>query len=363
MDGDGIKDDFHGKGDDRVSIRYGDPTDPLVQGSVVKIDENGVPNTDDRFIALGKLSGRYCVLRAIWRDDRGTGKYVRYQLIELDSADIVARKDTIGTRILQDIIPELGFSYYSPVIRADTVWWVGTSLLTDGRYLKITPSALQEIVPSDEGSDRGFSHLNEQSIYGQKRSNGERPVVMDAARAMLYFGYGVDHNGIKSPYMQYSVITNTDNLARMSLGFANGAAPSPLGGGCNRATLTPDLDGDGLEDFVVTYLAQFDSTGKSKDVLDLYLTTGRVMTNVFKELSTDSGTTSTLTAIRFDGYWEVKKALKCGGSNSAPIYDIKGGLVGFAKLEKSNTLKIFDPGNLRPGPYWVVVGECAIRIQ
>jgi len=240
---------------------------------------------------------------------------------------------------------------------------VGTDSFTDGRFLKVTPTALLEFLPSAEWVGNGHVNLAEQDIYGQKRSQGMRPVVMDASRAMLLLAYRYENDGSKRAAIQYSKISNTDNLFREPLGLANGAAASPSGGGFNNATLTPDLDGDGLEDFVVSYLAEFESSGKNKNVLDLFLTTGRVMTNVFKDLSSDSGSTSTITATRFVGYWEVRTPLKCNGSNSAPIYDIKGGLVGFAKIEKSSSLRIVDPGSLLVGPHWVVVGECAIRIQ
>ncbi len=363
LDGDGFNDSFYGRTPPpTASISYGDSVNPLTQFSRVVVELRNIQK-DDRLIALGELSGRFFILRMIWEQiNDGKPEYARYQLIELDSADLRARKDTIGTHIIHNFRPERGYVYASPVIRADTVWWVGTGSWTDRRFLKITTTKIEEVAPAIEWlSSRFNANLEETWIYGQKRIGNDRPVVIDASRPMLYFTY-YSENGITSPYFEYSRIINTDNLTREILGRARGQQFSPNDGGFLRATLTPDIDGDRLEDFVVLYVAQPESGGKDKNASDLYLTTGRVMTSVMKDLLSDPQSTSSLTAVRFDGYWEVVGPVPCLGSNTAPIYDVKGSLVGWARLERAQTLRIIDPGNLRGGPHWVVVGDCAIKV-
>ena len=186
-------------------------------------------------------------------------------------------------------------------------------------------------------------NLEERDLNGQWREDERQPLVIDASRPMLMFLVTTTEDSVEY-HAEYSMIVDPNTLERRLYGLAALKIPL-LGGSLGTATLVPDMDGDGMEDFVIGYVAIKEDSSDFENVVDYFLTGDRPTVSVAETPTPLVETNCTL-------------------SDLAPayVYNVLGEQIAVVDIV-NNTVAPYQLELLPQQPLWVVQGECVERVQ
>ncbi|RPI68954.1 MAG: VCBS repeat-containing protein [Ignavibacteriae bacterium] len=363
IDGDGLNDDLSSDGPNAVRIVYGDNIHPLIGPSYVDIHDNKNPQYPDleptNVAAVGMLGRKPCVVQMY---SRWPGFYT-YELVELNLDDLRQRKARIRTTLLAKI-DQPGAAYGLVVLRTPDVWWLfdpNNDDGTKGRGMKVTPTSIS-LEPVSDYWRGGW-----QQYYGQGGQNtdqnfprvmdGNRPILKESIQTRTIPGMGeVQHTVIS-----LSRITNVETAEVEILG-----STAPPDSQClesypaERMTVVPDVDKDGIEDFMVSIPFKLFNTTRYSRAVSLYLTSQRPTVSV-KEAAEDSS----MLVVDQGETWLAIGGVSCTSvpAVSAEIYDVSGAIVAIVTLSINGTDLILDkPKPISHQALWLRLGSCTLRL-
>jgi hypothetical protein len=366
LDGDGVNDVL---APHDPPIVYGDRSEPFTQGSTY----SAIPTSSEtRFVTYGVLEGVAYIL-SFWITERSPNRFdYKYVLEELDSEDLRSRRDTVARRIVDTLQVPSG-DYGDVIITFDSLWHLpaywqsespNTSLLVTRQGLEVA-----EVDPSFRSYD-GYSLVGDQN-FGQWKFASQHVVRIDGYRPFLHHDNDDVNAASRLRWMELYRITDASVLRTELLGRMDLADGSTEVGGLRNACLVPDIDGDMIEDAMVYYVAADSATGKGQEVVDLFLTTQRVITSVHSLSDPTDGVGS---ARPPDVYrlsptlWHVTVyGTVLPVPPEAELIDVRGSVVGRARLSvqsispTATVIAIEATGVV--SPVWVQLGGMSIRLQ
>jgi hypothetical protein len=362
IDGDGLNDDLSSDGPSAVRIVYGDRIHPLIGPSYVDLHDNKnpqYPELEPTYVAaVGMLGGKPCVVQMY---PRWPGFYT-YELVELNLDDLRQRKPRIRTNLLAKI-EQPGAAYGLVVLRTPNVWWLfdpNSDDNTKGRGMKVTPTAITLEPVSD------FWRGGWQQYYGQggRRNDQNFPRVMDGNRPFLVEQYQTRHiEGIgEVRHVMFTLARLIDpSIAAVEL-IGRAAPPDSqcYESYAERMAIVPDIDDDGIDDFMVTISHTVLDSKTYTRAVSLYLTSERPTVWV-----TESVKDTTRVVIDQGETWRVVNGISCSFDplQSATIYDVTGADLGTVFIASNGTdLVIEKPKALSQQVFWLRIGTCTLRL-
>jgi len=362
LDGDGIQDYLSSVQDyTTADINYGDAQEPYRQWSTTERDPKASSDFRSTIMMVGRLSGRVCMVRLVFKYDSWDAGY--YQLVELNPDDLAARRDTIRSTVLREIANPQRYSVFSRVLRADTVWhFFGTTSASSAPSLKVTIDTAAFLMSSPP-----LIQSDVQFWFGQRKrwTNWWYPVVMDADRPIARQS-GVTGETIK---LRIHTCTNTDNATLDILGDATLPGNNNSYRGYVRSlVMIPDYDGDGIEDIVVEHSwHDTDTSSVVRAYTSVFLTTHRQPVSVAPQEQTLplSDTAHAIDAFRRGASWVAPGTGYClQEASTGTLYLLDGSAVGTAtaRLEGVDVV-LDDTGRLPASAAWFVIGRCVFRLR
>jgi hypothetical protein len=369
-DGDGIRDIISVTSKDLMHIGYGDADEPLLINSVYPYQSH-LPNRVNA-IAAGLLAGVPHLLTYYKREEQ-PGKWVaEYILEELNAEDVRSRRDTIRARVV-DSEQTNGNLYGTVIITFDSLWHLPAywSSSKPNTSLRVTRQGLEVVEVDSTAESEVGTTFGGGNAFGQIRVQGTQAVRINGARQYLMYYPDTCADEGTCRWMEMRQIVDPQTLATHYIGTMDLADdPVPVGG-MRSAALTPDLDGDGMEDALIHYIAADPETSKAQDVVDLFLTTQRVGTSVSPSPKSDSSVASArLPTVRrlSTASWQVTLfRVTHPIPPEVRLVDVRGREAGRARL----TVQSFAPEstviNLEVVnvvyPVWAQIGNVTIRLQ
>jgi hypothetical protein len=269
VDGDGYNDVFSIWSGNTVILSYGDSTEPFRDFSFIYADDDNAVKTV--VVNLGTLDGEGFLIKYVEYVNPNNVTSRFYILERLHPSPSNERPDTLETTEVDRM--EVDAKYYGNIIvLSNSVWqlpghWQSTS---SQQTLKVTSSGMS-IVPLHPTfrAVRGYPFDGSQ-LYGQGRHSGRlTSKFIDSIPFMHYEKHQVE-DGFDNGMELYQVV-DIDDLECEFLGRGDLVDGVPYKGGVWAATLIPDIDNDGIQDFAVGYSIVHDS-----------LTTEQYYTALFK---------------------------------------------------------------------------------
>jgi hypothetical protein len=364
-DGDGVADivgTYNEGWNDVVRITYGDTAIPWTMHSAVTYTEQHDGQPKGNVISLGRLSGRMCMLKVVVVQTPAGPRSV-YRLMELDAEDLRARRDTVRTHMLRELQPEQGYAYASPVIQFDSIWWIGAPDFNIRTMLRVTVDDIAETRPHEswEMMDRGTSFY-EPYFYGQRRTLQMGPAICRGDRAILFSAVSLDSTKTIGSLITAYVQCNDSRILSVRtpwfMSMAVGVYDLTL---FKSATLVPDLDGDGLEDVVISYQSEHPQTRKASPLVDLFLTTGRLVSTVAERTETSARVRTLPDRWVVTGLPQQDPQMT---PRQVPLYAADGRLVALTACDiVSGAFHIHRPPQTSSGALFCVVGTNVVRLQ
>lgn len=362
IDGDRLEDQWVlVRGNQYSIVVYGDTPNPYMQRSIVPVSHERADELRTQILAVGPLSGKMCMVQLAFKaDDNNIGFY---QLLELNTEDLRARRDTIRTTLLNEVANTSGYAFDDKVLKADTVWHLFTTKqLTEVPSLKVTLKT-STIQPTRSVIREGGNWL----WYGQGNEGlpWNFPVTFSADR--LIAAETSLGSGLWQRVLRLYTCSNSDSAVLTP--FAD--AQLPIEADTNRdqavirCTLIPDQDGDGIEDVVVEHFGIEYGTTTEKNAVSIFLTTHIVPVSVDDQvLQTEKVDASTvLTARRLDNAWIVPLAGRCAQRDLSPVYNVQGQKIATVRTEViGDDVILHDNGAITSSPTWCVMGNCIVRL-
>jgi hypothetical protein len=365
VDGDGISDVTSASNGDRYDVArvaYGDPVEPWNDESVIVYSEMFNGRLEGDVISVGRLSGRMCMLKVVVVQTPAGPRSV-YRLMELDAEDLRARRDTVRTHMLRELQPEQGYAYASPVIQFDSIWWIGAPDFNIRTMLRVTVDDIAETRPHEswEMMDRGTSFY-EPYFYGQRRTLQMGPAICRGDRAILFSAVSLDSTKTIGSLITAYVQCNDSRILSVRtpwfMSMAVGVYDLTL---FKSATLVPDLDGDGLEDVVISYQSEHPQTRKASPLVDLFLTTGRLVSTVAERTETSARVRTLPDRWVMTGLPQQDPQMT---PRQVPLYAADGRLVALTACDiVSGAFHIHRPPQTSSGALFCVVGTNVVRLQ
>ncbi len=361
LDGDGFQDVLSANQKESLAyITYGDAQEPYLQWSATERDPKASSDFRSTIMMVGRLSGRVCMVRLVFKYDSWDAGY--YQLVELNPDDLAERRDTIRSTVLREIANPQRYWYGGKVLRADTVWHFFTNALTEDRpSLKVTLDRV-EIRPTVSDLNLG----GDGPWFGQRKrvTNWWYPVVMDADRPMA-----VQWNPPEGLAARIYTCPNTDDAVVELFGEARlPGNNNSYRGGISSLVMIPDYDGDGIEDIVVEHgWLDTDTSSVVRMYTSVFLTTHRQPVSVLPQEQTLplSDTAHAIDAFRRGASWVAPGAGYClQKASTGLLYLLDGSAVGTAtaRLEGADVV-LDDTGRLPASAAWFVIGRCVLRLR
>jgi len=364
IDGDGLNDDFSADGPNAVRIVYGDKIHPLIGPSYVDIHDNTNPSYPDlertRVAAVGMLGGKPCVVQMY---PRWPG-FITYELAELNLDDLRQRRPRVRITQLAKI-DQPGAEYGVVVLRTANVWWLFDTNgyeNTKGRGMKVTPDSIT-LEPVSKYWQGGW-----QQYYGQGGQNRDKnfPRVMDGHRSLLR--ESIQTRAIAGMgEVQHTVISLSRLIDPETAEVEILGSAVPPDSQClesypaERMTVVPDIDQDGIEDFMVTLSFKLFGTTTNSRAVSLYLSSQRSTVSVIER-----STVITTKIVDQGDRWHIVDGAQCfeAPPTSARIYDINGATVATVMVACSDTDMVIEKSReLSKQPLWIRLGTCIVRLQ
>jgi hypothetical protein len=363
LDGDRYLDQLVARRNEEFAwVVYGDSVRPLLDYSVVPANYQRSSERRAKILAVGKLSGRTCMLQLAFKADTYDSGY--YQLLELNQDDVRARRDTIRTTLLNEVVNPSKKLFGDVVLKADTVWHFFPGGLDINKLsLKVTVSkssiSLTRSVIGESDYDFWYGQ-------GKERIEWNYPVAMSAHR--LIAAESAVSPGLGQRVLRLFVCSNTDS-AELSV-YAD--AQLPVHADSNRfaavhsMVLIPDHDGDGVEDVIVEHGWTDPGSVEYRNAVSIFLTTQIKPVSVDGDAVTvpDLDTTAALYSHRAGDVWVVPNASQCYRQDVSPVYNVNGERIASLNVHVNGLdIIIHDDGAIGAAPAWCVIGECVVRIN
>ena len=131
--------------------------------------------------------------------------------------------------------------------------------------------------------------------------------------------------------------------------------------------LIDDIDGDGLQDLIVSAWTQWDGSDSTYNGVAIFKTTERNTTTTVYEGAVDRSVEACPSARAVQGGWVIalrgQEPLIHMQASSAMIYDVRGRVVGSAVLTHLGGEIMANPQRyLSPGANWLLLGKCLVRL-
>ncbi len=283
VDGDGLNDDYIAESATSARIVYGDKQNPFLGPSYVALFDNSreiYPDLPPTKVALvGMLGGKPCIVQS-YQVYPETPPY--YELHELNMDDLRARAPKIRTKLIQRLNVGEDRFFGNVVLRTPDVWWLFSVYGTDSspNGMKVTSTSMTfEPAP-------GYWKGGESQYYGQGGGGGDYsyPRVIEGGRPFIRVDYRRSESE-EGDTVRHAVFT----LARLV--DAESATVEILGSGyplqsqyheasATNVVMVPDVDDDGIDDFMVTLSYMDTQTKQYQNSVALYLTSQRPIVSV-----------------------------------------------------------------------------------
>ncbi|RPI68769.1 MAG: hypothetical protein EHM43_03905 [Ignavibacteriae bacterium] len=362
LDDDSYAEQFVGRRLEQYArIVFGGSPVPYHNHSIVPANYQRSNERRAKILAVGKLSGRTCMLQLAFKADTYDSGY--YQLLELNQEDVRARRDTIRTTLLNEVVNPDKWLFSEVVLKADTVWhFFPGGYSAEKASLKVTLSSSSISITKSEirVSDHSFWYGQ-----GKETSQWNYPVTINAHR-LIAADMGVTPGSIQR-VLRLFTCSNIDD-AELSR-FADAQLPithDSSRGYVAAAVLIPDYDGDGIEDVVVEHGWTDPQTGKERNAVSIFLTTQIKPVSVDEAvLKLDKLDTTTVLTARWAGNaWVVLQAAGCVRRDLSPVYNLQGQKIAMVRTEvNGDDVLLLDNGAITERPAWCVIGECVVRIN
>jgi len=223
-----------------------------------------------------------------------------------------------------------------------------------------TESVREQSVDSSWSPAPGYA-LSEPLIYGQRKQQGQTPIVVNGNEPFAYFSWRVIQPDSAELWMTYYLITDPKTLSIERLGVMDLADGKLDKVGISQSTLSPDIDGDGLLEILVSYTAWNVTTGLHERVTDAFLSTGRTVSSISQEQLQ----LMNITARRTPEGWLIRDLGSCRSVlTHSPIYALNGSLIALADTRRVDSdCLILRHQISNVNPLFAVIGSCVIRIQ
>jgi hypothetical protein len=364
IDGDGLNDDYSAEGVNAARIVYGDSTYPFFGPSYVSLFDNSreiYPDLPPTKVALvGMLGGKPCIVQS-YQVLPDTPPY--YELHELNMDDLRARAPKIRTRLLQKLNVGEDRFFGNVILRTPDVWWLFSVYGRDSspNGMKVTPASMTFEPVS------GYWKGAESQYYGQGGGGGDNsyPRVIEGGRPFIRVDYRRSESE-EGDTVRHAVFT----LARLL--DAESATVEILGSGyplqsqyheasATNVVMVPDVDDDGIDDFMVTLSYMDTQTKQYQNSVALYLTSQCPVVSV-----KESVPIPVMRVIDQGERWRIVDGMNCidGVSTTARIYDINGAVVTTVTLNVTGADVVIDkPRDLSRQALWLRMGKCSVRLQ
>lgn len=366
VNSDGLVDDF--VWDPRFPrsaiVAFGDRQHPFMGPSYVAIRDSRNPMYPDLqptyVAALGMLDGSPHLVQTYYANPQE--KY--YELLELNRDDLIARKDTIRTTVVQRAYLS-GHDYGAVVLRTPGVWWL-FGIDPNGsrdRGLKVTRSGMSVVTVPEYWRAYWDRFLGQ----GGENSESNFPRVIDADRPFIRYDRPtnvVDSIGeVKHAALTLTRLKDPETAEVEILGTAVPVRSQMQGSYLLACSVVDDIDHDGLHDMMVNFSFKPEGAVEESACVNLYLTTQRPTVSV--DLL-DSTAGYRVNVIDIGTAWRLVDAVSCGHVDQpvATLYDVSGTqyMVEAPRVDGRDVV-IEKPKGLPQVSLWLRVGECTIRVQ
>jgi hypothetical protein len=370
-DGDGVTDVFRSETAKLLKIVYGDEHEPFSQSSTALyyLPSEAVPIVE----ALGTLEGIPHALKYTTVKNLQTGKdELQYILEELNPDDVLSRRDTIRTRVVDREVVH-GELYWSVIITFDSLWHLPAYWSSDkpNTSLRVTRQGLEVVeVDTSFRSYDGYSLVGE-SNYGQRKLAGQQSVRIDGRQPFLYHNDDVLDSTTRLRWIEMYRILDATRLKTELKGRMRLENISQSIGRMWSACLVSDVDGDSIPDAMIHYTSQNQQTQLGEDLVDLFITTHRFGTYVSPTLSSDHSLAPErehMVRRLSPSTWQVTLLRT---TSSIPLVvrlvDVRGREIGRARVSiqsatPDSTVISLDVENV-VYPVWAQIGNLSIRLQ
>ncbi len=363
VDKDGLYDDYSAEGESAARIVWGDSTHPFTGPSYVQIIDNSneiyptLPPT--KVVAVGLLDGNPCIVQSYQLMPESPPFY---ELHELNMEDLRARARKIRTTLLQKINVGENRRYGNVVLLGSGTWWLFSAYGNEsGSYgLKVTAKSinLEAVAKFWKGGWQqyfGQGGRNNDQNYPRVISEG-RPFVRRDLQKKVIAGLG------EVQYSVYTVARITD-IASAEVEILGVAVPPDSQ--CyesypERMTMVPDIDDDGINDFMVTISHTVPGDKIHTRAVSLYLTSQRPVAS-----SIDTEADTTRIVVDEGEWWRIVDGESCWTTNSvsAQLFNISGAAIATLKPTLNGTDIVIDkPRDLSQQALWLRLGHCTFRL-
>jgi hypothetical protein len=266
--------------------------------------------------------------------------------------------------MLRELQPEQGYAYASPVIQFDSIWWIGAPDFNIRTMLRVTVDDIAETRPHEswESCIDGGSPP-ESVFFGQRRIRESSRVVVDGLRPSIVITTDnrSDTQSVVRIRGHYLQIRDRSVLASETPWIMELATGSSQTVARHNATLVPDLDGDGYEDVAIYYQSEHPQTRKASPLVDLFLTTGRLVSTVAERTETSARVRTLPDRWVMTGLPQQDPLM---APRQVPLYAADGRLVALTACDIiSGAFHVHRPPQTSSGTLFCVVGTNVIRLQ